>query len=83
MLFVPKISDYLKTFTDDKVKDLLVKNFGIINYVRKKYEVKELVLIMFGLLNYVKNKILKKLLKYFISLYQQLIVVCVIIMSRL
>ena len=28
MLYVSKIGDYLKIFTDDEVKDLVVINFG-------------------------------------------------------
>ena len=28
MLYIPKIDDYLKVFTDEKVKDFVVKTFG-------------------------------------------------------
>ena len=28
MLYIPKIGDYLKTLTDDELKDFIIKNFG-------------------------------------------------------
>ena len=28
MFYIPKIDDYLKVFTDEKVKDFVVKTFG-------------------------------------------------------
>ena len=55
MLCIPKIGDYLKTFTDDEVKDFVAINFSeYFKSSRKKMYSK-------------KNKILETLLNLFIS----------------
>ena len=52
-MYIPKIWDYLKTLTNDEVKDFAVINFG--EYLKSSKKT--------CVLNYVRNRILRKVVE--------------------